>query len=104
MTEETSDAAVADGATPRTTTSGSPTTVIHEGLPTQLPDIDPDETTDWLESFDQLEDSVLAATAEPGPALIEFTIEQEANVFPMIPPGGSLSEPIEGNPPPLVPV
>jgi hypothetical protein len=23
-------------------------------------------------------------------------IEQEANVFPMIPPGGSLSEPIEG--------
>jgi acetolactate synthase I/II/III large subunit len=57
-----------------------------------------------VESFDELEDSVLAATAEPGPALIEFTIEQEANVFPMIPPGGSLSEPIEGNPPPLVPV
>jgi acetolactate synthase I/II/III large subunit len=57
-----------------------------------------------VESFDQLEDSVLAATEEPGPALIEFTIEQEANVFPMIPPGGSLSEPIEGNPPPLVPV
>ena len=57
-----------------------------------------------VESIDQLEDSVLAATAEPGPALIEFTIEQEANVFPMIPPGGSLSEPIEGNPPPLVPV
>jgi hypothetical protein len=25
-------------------------------------------------------------------------IEQEANVFPMIPPGGSLSEPIEGEP------
>jgi len=22
--------------------------VIHEGLPTQLPDIDPDETQDWL--------------------------------------------------------
>ncbi|HEX6408869.1 MAG TPA: biosynthetic-type acetolactate synthase large subunit [Gemmatimonadales bacterium] len=57
-----------------------------------------------VESLEQLEDSVLAATAEPGPALIEFTIEQEANVFPMIPPGGSLSEPIEGNPPPLVPV
>ncbi len=56
-----------------------------------------------VESFDQLENSVLAAAAEPGPALIEFTIEQEANVFPMIPPGGSLSEPIEGNPAPLVP-
>ena len=30
------------------------TSVIHEGLPTQLPDIDPDETQDWLESFDSL--------------------------------------------------
>ena len=42
--------------------------------------------------------SVRAATAEPGPALVEFMIEQEANVFPMIPPGGSLSEPIEAEP------
>ncbi|MDE0775402.1 MAG: pyruvate dehydrogenase (acetyl-transferring), homodimeric type [Nocardioides sp.] len=29
---------------------------MHEGLPTQLPDIDPDETTDWLDSFDSLVD------------------------------------------------
>ena len=36
------------------TRSGATPSVIHEGLPTQLPDIDPDETTDWLESFDQL--------------------------------------------------
>ncbi|KAA1416759.1 pyruvate dehydrogenase (acetyl-transferring), homodimeric type [Nocardioides humilatus] len=28
--------------------------VIHEGLPTQLPDIDPDETQDWIASFDAL--------------------------------------------------
>ncbi|WP_245156163.1 pyruvate dehydrogenase (acetyl-transferring), homodimeric type [Nocardioides sp. 503] len=28
--------------------------MIHEGLPTQLPDIDPDETSDWLASFDDL--------------------------------------------------
>jgi pyruvate dehydrogenase E1 component len=28
--------------------------VIHEGLPTQLPDIDPDETKDWIESFDAM--------------------------------------------------
>ena len=28
--------------------------VIHEGLPTQLPDIDPDETQDWIESFDAM--------------------------------------------------
>ena len=36
---------------------------------------------------------------------LEFLIEQEANVFPMIPPGASLSEPIEGEPasPRLVP-
>ena len=30
--------------------------VIHEGLPTQLPDIDPDETHDWVESLDALID------------------------------------------------
>jgi pyruvate dehydrogenase E1 component len=35
--------------------AGQPTPpVIHEGLPTQLPDIDPDETTDWIDSFDAL--------------------------------------------------
>ena len=28
--------------------------VIHEGLPTQLPDIDPDETHEWLDSLDAL--------------------------------------------------
>ncbi|MDQ6687761.1 MAG: pyruvate dehydrogenase (acetyl-transferring), homodimeric type [Actinomycetota bacterium] len=28
--------------------------MIHEGLPTQLPDIDPDETQDWLDSFDAM--------------------------------------------------
>ena len=32
--------------------TGSVPSVIHEGLPTQLPDIDPEETSDWLESFD----------------------------------------------------
>ena len=49
-----------------------------------------------VESIDQLEGVVAHAAAEPGPVLVEFMIEQEANVFPMIPPGGSLSEPIEG--------
>jgi acetolactate synthase-1/2/3 large subunit len=57
-----------------------------------------------VESADQAASVVREATAEPGPALVEFVIEQEANVYPMIPPGGSLSEPIEGEPaPPLVP-
>ena len=36
------------------TRSGATPSVIHEGLPTQLPDIDPDETTDWIDSFDAL--------------------------------------------------
>ncbi|HEV8456265.1 MAG TPA: biosynthetic-type acetolactate synthase large subunit [Gemmatimonadales bacterium] len=57
-----------------------------------------------VESADQAASVVREATAEPGPALVEFVIEQEANVYPMIPPGGSLSEPIESEPaPPLVP-
>ncbi len=30
--------------------------VIHEGLPTQLPDIDPDETQEWIDSLDTLLD------------------------------------------------
>ena len=30
--------------------------VIHEGLPTQLPDTDPDETSEWMESLDSLLD------------------------------------------------
>jgi pyruvate dehydrogenase E1 component len=40
-------------------TSAHPTTppVIHEGLPTQLPDIDPQETSEWLASFDGLLDA-----------------------------------------------
>ncbi len=42
--------------------------------------------------------TVERANAEPGPVLVEFMIEQEANVYPMIPPGGSLSEPIEALP------
>jgi acetolactate synthase-1/2/3 large subunit len=49
-----------------------------------------------VEAVDQLAGAVDSALTEPGPALIEFMVEREANVFPMIPPGGSLSEPIEG--------
>src|SRR2546428_4036126 len=46
----------------------------------------------------ELADVVGRANAESGPALVEFVIEREANVYPMIPPGGSLSEPIEAEP------
>ena len=30
--------------------------VISDGLPSQLPDIDPDETAEWLESLDAVID------------------------------------------------
>jgi acetolactate synthase-1/2/3 large subunit len=56
-----------------------------------------------VDNAGQTREAIRAAMGVPGPALIEFLIEQEANVFPMIPPGASLSEPIEGEPAPLVP-
>jgi pyruvate dehydrogenase E1 component len=31
--------------------------IIREGLAAHLPDIDPDETTEWLESFDAVVDA-----------------------------------------------
>jgi acetolactate synthase-1/2/3 large subunit len=52
-----------------------------------------------VESAEQVDDVIRAALARPGAALVEFVIEQEANVFPMIPPGASLSEPIESEEP-----
>jgi acetolactate synthase-1/2/3 large subunit len=51
-----------------------------------------------VEDAGQLAAVVARANATPGPVLIEFVIEQEANVFPMIPPGASLSEAIEAEP------
>ena len=43
-----------------TPTSGPDNTdrppVIHEGLPTQLPDIDPEETAEWVNSLDEMVD------------------------------------------------
>ena len=58
-----------------------------------------------VERAEQVDEVLAAARDHDGPALVEFLIEQEANVFPMIPPGASLSEPIEGEPaaPRLVP-
>ncbi|MBA3344093.1 MAG: biosynthetic-type acetolactate synthase large subunit [Gemmatimonadales bacterium] len=56
-----------------------------------------------VECAGDVEQAVREALGRPGPALVEFMIEQELNVFPMIPPGASLSEPIEAEPAPLVP-
>ena len=39
--------------------------VIREGVASYLPDIDPDETGEWLETFDDL---VSAVRARRGPA------------------------------------
>ncbi|MBM7510085.1 pyruvate dehydrogenase E1 component [Nocardioides salarius] len=50
-TEPTGSQGVESTPTPR---GSAKTSVIHEGLPTQLPDIDPDETRDWIESFDSM--------------------------------------------------
>jgi len=46
----------------------------------------------------EVTEALRQANAAPGPALVELVIEQEANVFPMIVPGGSLSEPLEAAP------
>jgi acetolactate synthase-1/2/3 large subunit len=51
-----------------------------------------------VENAGQVEDALRQANESPGPALVELVIEQEANVFPMIVPGGSLSEPLEAAP------
>jgi acetolactate synthase-1/2/3 large subunit len=48
-----------------------------------------------VERVEDLAPVVAQASAARGPVLVEFMIEQEANVFPMIPPGATLSEPIE---------
>ncbi len=50
-----------------------------------------------IEGGDEAEPAIREAMMQSGPVLLEFVIEQEANVFPMIPPGASLSEPIESD-------
>ena len=51
-----------------------------------------------VDASSDIEAALAGALATDGPALIEFMIEQEANVFPMIPPGATLSEAIESAP------
>ena len=51
-----------------------------------------------VEGAGQVEDALRQANESPGPALVELVIEQGANVFPMIVPGGSLSNALEAAP------
>jgi acetolactate synthase-1/2/3 large subunit len=51
-----------------------------------------------VEAAGQVEDALRQANESPGPALVELVIEQGANVFPMIVPGGSLSNALEAAP------
>ena len=37
--------------------------IINDGLPTQLPDIDPDETKEWVDSFDTVVQTVSGITS-----------------------------------------
>lgn len=43
----------------------------------------------------QVDGAIQDALAHPGPVLIDFVVEQEENVYPMVPPGASLAETID---------
>lgn len=44
---------------------------------------------------DEVVPAIESAMAEPGPFLIDFIVEPEENIYPMVPPGASLSETLE---------
>ncbi len=48
-----------------------------------------------VEHQEDVADALRQAREYDGPFLIEFVVEQETNVFPMVPPGGSLSDTLE---------
>ena len=41
---------------------------------------------------DEVDDVIRAALATEGPVVVDFRIKKEANVFPMVPPGGSIND------------
>jgi acetolactate synthase-1/2/3 large subunit len=45
-----------------------------------------------VETTEQVTGAIAAAWAAPGPVLIDFRVEREANVFPMVPQGKSIGE------------
>ncbi len=55
-----------------------------------------------VESSDQVEAAIQAAYDHDGPVLIDFRVEREVNVFPMVPQGKSIGDMITENPQPEV--
>ncbi len=53
-----------------------------------------------VESIAQVEDAILAAYEYPGCAVIDFRVERETNVFPMVPQGNSIGEMLTEQPAP----
>jgi acetolactate synthase-1/2/3 large subunit len=48
-----------------------------------------------VERREEVVPAIEKAMAEPGPFLIDFVVEPEENVYPMVPPGASLAEVLE---------
>src|SRR6266849_6592829 len=76
---------------------------LHDALPIWSPDYvklaEAYGIPGWrVKQASEVTDALRQANESPGPTLVELVIEQEANVFPMIVPGGSLSEPLEAAP------
>ena len=46
-------------------------------------------------SKDSVNDAILEANAHPGPVIVDFVVEAEENVYPMIPAGQSVKEMVE---------
>jgi len=48
-----------------------------------------------VERREEVTPAIQQAMAEPGPFLIDFVVEPEENVYPMVPPGAALAEVLE---------
>ena len=48
-----------------------------------------------VNSKEEVQSALVAATSENGPFLIDFRVSPEENVYPMVPPGASLAETVE---------
>ncbi|MGE0134386.1 MAG: biosynthetic-type acetolactate synthase large subunit [Dehalococcoidia bacterium] len=48
-----------------------------------------------VEAKEQVDDAIRAANAHPGPVILDFRVEAEGNVWPMVPAGAALKETVE---------